>query len=333
MDRRIEFSVFTMPFGWRYPELRAVFQEAERLGFESIWHHDDIMGHSPHVPLDVPLLDVWTALSALAEATSDIRIGSLATPAPRRYPPLLAKVVASLDNISGGRVNLGLGAGDDASQYKAWGQPFPAAAERVTMLRELIEIQLRMWTQERASFEGKYFRIENAVLSPKPVQKPHPPIWIAISTGTKLMPRVAAEYASGVVVESGDDNIVVQVARAVEKNCEELYRDISEITMARFVWIIFTDGKMDFETMKGKAKVILGHGLPFTGHVGRLILGTPSQIIDELPRLTLDLGFRHVIVNTVAVGLEVDTGGLEDPAGNFLGAMRLFAQEVMPAIK
>jgi len=338
MSKKLGFSIFAHGNNWSYPSTRAVWQEAERLGFEAAWTQDNIMGHSPYVPADIAYYEIFTLLAALADATSKIRIGPMATPAVRRIPPLLAKMVASIDSISGGRMNLGIGAGDDELQYRAWGQPFPPAGQRVEILRESIEIMKRMWTQDRASFEGKHFRIENVAMYPKPVQKPHPPIWIAIGQGTKLMPRVAAEYGDGIGVEWGDDQRVRKITEALERNCEELKRDISEITRGRLVWIVFTDGTLDHDAaIEGIYDVVRGKKGPRPPHayfdvLDPVVHGTPEQVVQGLQRRVLSLGFDHVIAVPIAVGIDVDTGGLKGSEGNFIGAMRHLAEKIVPEL-
>jgi alkanesulfonate monooxygenase SsuD/methylene tetrahydromethanopterin reductase-like flavin-dependent oxidoreductase (luciferase family) len=336
MPENLGFSIFAHGNNWTYPATRAVWQEAERLDFQAAWTQDNIMGHSPYVPADVGYYEIFTLLAALAEATSKIRIGPMATPAVRRIPPLLAKMVGSIDSISGGRMNLGIGAGDDEFQYRAWGQAFPPPAQRVEILRETIEIMKRVWTQDHVGFEGKHFRIEDVTMYPKPVQKPYPPIWIAIGQGTKLMPRVAAELGNGIGVEWGDDAHVRKITEALERNCEELKRDVSEITRGRLVWIVFTDGTLDHDAaIEGIYDVVRGKRGPRPAHtyfdvLDPVVYGTADQVAEGLRRRVLHVGFDHVIAVPIAAGVEVDTGGIAGSAGNFIGAMRYLAEKIVP---
>lgn len=335
---RLEFSIFAHGNNWTFSDTRAIWKEAELLGFEAAWTQDNIMGHAPYVPADTEYFEVFTLLAALADATEKIRIGPMATPAVRRIPPLIAKMVASLDNISGGRINLGIGAGDDEVQYRAWGQDFPAPAQRVAILRESIEIQKLLWTQDRASYKGDHFEIKNVALSPKPIQKPHPPIWIAIGQGTKLMPRVAAEHANGIGVEWGDDVLVRRIIEALKKNCDALGRDINEITRGRLVWIIFTDGRLKHNEAIDAIYDVLGYRdsikpedqIPYFDVLDPIVYGTKEQVMEGLQRRVLDLGFNHVLAVPMAAGIDLDTGGFEGSVGNFTGAMRFLAREIVP---
>jgi alkanesulfonate monooxygenase SsuD/methylene tetrahydromethanopterin reductase-like flavin-dependent oxidoreductase (luciferase family) len=335
---KLGFSIFAHGNNWTYGGTRAVWQEAERLGFEAGWTQDNIMGHAPYVPADTEYFEVFTLLAAIADATSNIRIGPMATPAVRRIPPLIAKMVASLDNISGGRINLGIGAGDDEVQYRAWGQDFPPPAERVAILRESIEIQKLLWTQELASYEGEHFKIRDVALSPKPIQKPHPPIWVAIGQGTKLMPRVAAELADGIGVEWGDDALVRRIIEALEENCSRLGRDIEEIIRGRLVWIIFTDGSKPKDAVIDSIYEVLGYQnaiksderVPYFDVLDPIVYGTPEQVIEGLQRRVLDLGFNHVLAVPIAFRIDIDSGGHKGSVGNFIGAMRYLADQVVP---
>lgn len=338
---KLSFSIFAHGNNWTYEGTRAIWQEAERLGFEAGWTQDNIMGHAPYVPADTEYFEVFTLLSAIADATSTIRIGPMATPAVRRIPPLIAKMVASLDNISGGRVNLGIGAGDDEVQYRAWGQDFPLPAQRVAILRESIEIQKLLWTQDRASYKGEHFEIGGVALSPKPIQKPHPPIWVAIGQGTKLMPRVAAEHADGIGVEWGDDALVRRIIQALEENCAALGRDVEEIIRGRLVWIIFTDGSKKkeevinaiYDVLRYRDAIRPGTQIPYFDVLDPIVYGTTEQVLEGLQRRVIDLGFNHVLAVPIAHGTEIDTGGFEGSVGNFIGAMRHMAQHVVPEFK
>jgi len=145
--------------------------ECEKLGYDSIWMND-------HVTYGKAELECWTTLSALASVTSKIRLGTLVTCNAFRLPSLLAKMSATLDFISEGRLELGLGAGWSEEEHRSYGIPFPKATARVEKMKEGIEIIKRLWTQEKANYEGKYYAICDAVCEPKPLQKPHPPITI-----------------------------------------------------------------------------------------------------------------------------------------------------------
>ena len=152
---------------------------AEKLGFESYWLMDHFYELPVHGSTDEPFLDAWTLLPAIAAVTERIRIGPMVSPVGYRSPALLARMAASLDHISGGRLNFGFGAGGYKPEYLAYGYTFDEPGSvRLAQMREALELMVTMWTQPRATYQGEYFRIEHAILEPKPLQKPHPPILI-----------------------------------------------------------------------------------------------------------------------------------------------------------
>jgi F420-dependent oxidoreductase-like protein len=186
--------IFSPAAGHPYAELRDFAREAERVGLESFWVSDHFFGGPVGVP-DRDCLEAWTLLAALARDTTRIRLGVLVTAAQYRNPALLAKIVAGVDQMSDGRVEFGVGAGWKADEYRMYGYDFPAAGARVDQLKDTLEICRRLWTSERATYRGKHYRVEDAVCAPKPVQRPHPPIWVG-GSGPRVI-RLAARYADG----------------------------------------------------------------------------------------------------------------------------------------
>jgi F420-dependent oxidoreductase-like protein len=218
---KIKFGVQALQAMPDYATLRKVVLECDRLGFDSVWVYD-------HLQFTYgPTLECWTVLAALAEATHNIRIGTLVTCNAFRYPSLLAKMAATVDMISNGRLNFGIGAGWDEVEAAAYGIPFPRAGIRVEMLDEALQIIKGLWTQDEVIFKGKYYQLDKAVSLPRPVQKPYPPILIA-GGGDKML-RLIAKHAnawnSGFVSPEGFRE---EIAR-LEKACKETGRDRNEI--------------------------------------------------------------------------------------------------------
>ena len=171
-----------------FDRVRSVVLECERLGYHSVWLDDHLMfGKSP-------ILECWTTLSALSAITTRIRLGTMVSCNSFRNPSLLAKMAATFDVISGGRLELGIGAGVQRGEHVAYGIPFPKPNVRIRRMKEAVEIIRKMWTEEKASYRGKYYRLKEAVCEPKPLQKPHPPITIG-GSGEKLTLKVTAQYA------------------------------------------------------------------------------------------------------------------------------------------
>ena len=177
--------------GWTYDELRDLARESERAGFATFWVSDHFFGGEGFPDRDC--LEAWTLLAALSRETRTIRLGCLVTAAQYRNPALLAKIVATVDQLSGGRVDFGIGAGWKENEYRAYGYEFADPGTRVTQMIETIEVCRRLWTEDRATYHGKHYRIEDAVAAPKPVQRPHVPIWVG-GKGPRVI-RAAARSA------------------------------------------------------------------------------------------------------------------------------------------
>ncbi|HEV8536213.1 MAG TPA: TIGR03560 family F420-dependent LLM class oxidoreductase [Candidatus Limnocylindria bacterium] len=180
--------------GWSYAELQALARGAEASGFDSFWVSDHFFGGQGGTP-DRNCLEAWTLLAALARDTERIRLGVLVAAVQYRSPALQAKIAAGVDHMSGGRLEFGVGAGWKEDEYRAYGYDFPPPGQRVEQLRDGLEITRRLWSDDRATYHGKHYRIDDAVCAPKPVQRPRPPIWIG-GAGPRVM-RLAARYADG----------------------------------------------------------------------------------------------------------------------------------------
>jgi F420-dependent oxidoreductase-like protein len=168
----------------------ALARACEESGLEGLFrsdHYESFFGHGGS-------LDAWATISALAAATERIRLGTMVSPATFRRPSILARMVATADHVSGGRVELGLGAGWNVHEHEAFGFPFPELGERMEILEEQLEIVHRQWTQEEFSFEGRHYRLEGCRAEPKPVQTPHPPIVMGGGAGPRVA-RLAARWA------------------------------------------------------------------------------------------------------------------------------------------
>ena len=189
---KTKFGVFLPFYAFKseptFERVRNVALTCERLGYDSIWLDDHLM-YGKH-----PILECWTTLSALASLTAKIQLGTMVLCNSYRNPALLAKMTATLDVISNGRLELGIGAGVQKNEHKAYGIPFPKPSDRIDRMKEAVEIIKKMWTEEKSSYQGKYYAINEAICQPKPMQKPHPPITIG-GSGEKLTMKVAAQHA------------------------------------------------------------------------------------------------------------------------------------------
>jgi F420-dependent oxidoreductase-like protein len=194
---KVNFGVFLPFYAFEFGEkntsplfnrVRDVVLECERLGYHSVWLDDHLMFGKR------PILECWTTLATLSSLTTRIRLGSMVLCSSFRNPALLAKMTATLDVISGGRLEFGIGAGVQKEEHIAYGIPFPEARIRIERMKDAVEIIKKMWTEKKASYKGKHYEINEAICEPKPVQKPHPPITIG-GSGEKLTLKVTAQYA------------------------------------------------------------------------------------------------------------------------------------------
>jgi alkanesulfonate monooxygenase SsuD/methylene tetrahydromethanopterin reductase-like flavin-dependent oxidoreductase (luciferase family) len=331
--------------GFTFPVYKTIAREAERLGFETIWTQDNITGHAP-IPRDIEILDTWSFLAAIAASTSRIRVGSMATPAIRRFAPLLAKTIASIDAMSEGRVNVGLGTGDDTHQYEMIGQRFPETIEeRREILRETIEVMKCLWTQDHANYNGQHFRLKDAILSPKPRQQPGPPIYIACNTSRRLMPRLAAQHADAIAVMWGHDPTVQRIVEAFREEWLAAGRPAHDYRALRSAYLVFRNDEdeakarrnvreitafpLDTERQTATQAVV-----PAGSDPDLMLFGRPETIAAAIEERVFRMGFNDVMCSFVACDdVDVDTDGLPGWPGRWLGGMRLFADKVMPLLR
>jgi F420-dependent oxidoreductase-like protein len=206
-------------------DLRAVWRIADEAGFDHLWAFDHFNPIFADVGGDV--FEGMTLLAAMAEATSRVRIGLMVAGNTYRHPGVLAKMATTIDHLSGGRLEFGLGASGAEIEHTMLGIPFYTTGERIRRLGEALTVCRKLWTEERASFDGRYYTLTDAVANPKPLQRPHPPIWVG-GGGEKLTLRVVAEHADvwNVIGSVGE---VVHKASVLDQHCAELGRDPAEI--------------------------------------------------------------------------------------------------------
>jgi len=220
-------------FGFTFDDVVAIANDARAAGFTRLWVSDHLFNDADAETTDC--LEAWSLLAALAVKTEGIRIGAMVTCQSYRNPALLAKSAADVDVISGGRLEFGVGAGWKDFEYRAYGYPFPDGPTRVTQLIETLEICTRMWREKRATFHGKHYRIDDALCSPKPTQKPLP-IWIGGSK-PRIM-RAAARYASAFnfnLGTSAQTETLKTAMHQMDEICRGAQRDPSTLLRSSFL--------------------------------------------------------------------------------------------------
>jgi F420-dependent oxidoreductase-like protein len=310
MTPRVGFSVQTPIEGTTFAALARHWQRAEELGYDAAWLDDHFYGVA--TPPSDNSLECWTLLAALARETSRLRFGALVTCNNYRHPPLLAKMAATLDHLSDGRLEFGLGAGWYEHEYVAYGYDFPPVGTRLAQLDEALQICRLLWTEERATFHGRHYRVEKAWCNPKPLQQPYPPIMIG-GGGEKVLLRIVAQYADrwnfGGPVAEFRHKIEV-----LERHCAAVGRRTQAIEKTWFGNILIEPDAARLEERLAK-RAARGHGDAYGLNA---IVGTPEQIVARI-REYVAVGVTHFIAMF---------GRVER-----LGATELFAREVIPAFR
>jgi F420-dependent oxidoreductase-like protein len=212
--------------------LRAVWKIADEAGFDHVWDFDHLASIGGGGP-DRPIYEGWALQAAMAEATKRARIGCLVTGNTYRNPALLAKTAVTVDHLSGGRLEFGIGAAWAEVEHEMYG--IAGLDHRVGMLSESLQIIKSLFTEERTNFEGRYYDFKDAIANPKPIQKPYPPFWIGASGKTTL--RLVARHADVWNIAGGDPDRVGELTAMLEEACGSVGRDPAEIRHSiQFGW-------------------------------------------------------------------------------------------------
>jgi F420-dependent oxidoreductase-like protein len=221
----------------KYETMSRCAVEAERSGFDAVWLYDHF--HTVPVPQIETVFECWTSMAALARDTSTVRLGQMVTCNSYRPPSLLAKMASCIDVMSRGRLILGIGAGWYEHEYRAYGYQYPDTPDRLRMLRESLQIIKAMWTQDEATFEGQYYRVRGAINEPRPVQKPHPPIWIG-GGGEKVTLKLVAQYGDACNFNA-DVETVKHKLEVLRQHCDTVGRDYDSISKTVEFYAILGD--------------------------------------------------------------------------------------------
>jgi probable F420-dependent oxidoreductase len=281
--------------------LRSIAQAAEGIGFDLIVFPDHIVNEGPERQYDPHALvyDAMVMAATVADATSRVKIGHLVLCNLFRHPAITAQSLVALDHISSGRLLAGLGTGWTETEFQMTGIPFPPIRERLRMLDESLECILSLWANERTTFRGEFYQLTDAILWPKPIQKPHPPI--IVGGGGKGLLRIAAKYADNVnlVPDAGKsgkislDNVKQMTDESFRKKIDFVReearrhgRDLAAIKFSNFIFTyMITDSK---EATRQTAEMMAaGFGMPNGDAMLQSpmsLIGTPDECIEELKR-------------------------------------------------
>ncbi len=306
---RAHFGVTVPQIKRTWEESRAAATEFEELGFDSIWVNDHLYG--PQSP-QIPMLEAWSMVAALAAATSRVEIGTLVTPAGMRNPAHLGKVIATIDHIAGGRIIPGLGAGWMPREFTDFGMPFLSAKERLGQLRETITLLKRMWNDdEPVTFEGKYVQVHNLVTLPKPERRV--PILVG-GSGEQVTMKIAAREADIWNNLAGQQGNLAHKVDVLKQHCADVGRDFSEIRIGQQCLVTIAPDDATAGPMAETAKKIFG------GHMGDptgplALTGTPDRIVEQIE--------KHLELGCTMFMIEFFGRDTREPA-------RLFAETVLP---
>ncbi|MGH7808168.1 MAG: TIGR03560 family F420-dependent LLM class oxidoreductase [Thermodesulfobacteriota bacterium] len=272
---KVRFGVVLRQEKIDFKPIRETAELCDELGYHSVWFYDHLLGMGS---IDSDILEAWTLMSALSTVTSKVKIGTLVLCNSFRPPSLLAKMAATLDNISSGRLEFAIGAGWFEPEYRAYGYPFLNTVTRIEQLREAVKIIRALWTEERATLRGKYYQIEDAYCNPKPVQKPHPAIIIG-GSGERYLLRVVAELADEWNCPASNASEYDRKLKVLKNHCKELGRDMNEIAISEQTVCVIAGNKAELEEKLPKAKKRYG----FFGDIEKTgIVGMPDECIERI---------------------------------------------------
>ena len=307
MNHKVKFSVRIHQGGYGYDTLRRIWLDADRLGFYSATLYD---------LLNVPTLECWTTLTALAAQTSLIRLTPLVLANTYRHPAVFAKMASTLDVISNGRVEIGIGAGGGRSDHAASGLDFPSTAVRVNMLEEAIELMKQLWTEREVNFEGRYYSLNGAKNDPGPIQKPHPPFLVG-GHGEKHLFRAVAKHADicnvGFEMDLAEHRTSLD---ALGEHCRDVGRNLSEIEVSHNTRVVIAESEAEFDRLVSHGAAASNvSAADYRASLSRAIAGTPEQCAEQI-QAYVDSGITYFFLL------------FPDPIPT--DRLELFAREVMP---
>ena len=308
----IRFGIQTGQQGIEWAQMLDLWQKADAWGYDSLWGFDHF--YPVFMDPEGPCLEGWTALAALAQATRRARIGLLVSGNSYRHPCVTAKMAATLDHVSGGRLNLGIGAGWFELEHRAFGIEFKPTAARLEALDEACRIILGMLTASRTTVHGKHYTVTDAIGMPRPVQRPHPPIMIG-GKGRRVLLRLVARYADMWNIGAGPEEMrsLIDVLR---RHGDAVGRDTDTIEKTVLL-------PLCYRAAPPREELICG------------LMASMRQTTPELVRREIMIGDKKECLDTIARYVEVGVTHFifMTFAPYFLDEIQAFAEEVFPAVR
>ncbi len=329
----IRFGLF-VPQGWRldlvgvdpaeqWAAMRSVAERADAGPWESVWVYDHF--HTVPEPTEEATHEAWTLMAALAASTTRVRLGQMCTCMGYRNPAYLAKVAATVDVVSGGRVEMGIGAGWYEHEWRAYGYGFPGAGQRLAMLREGVEVMRQMWSTGSSTFAGEHYRTDGALCRPLPLQQGGIPLWVA-GGGERKTLRIAAEHAAYTNFDGTLEGFTHKSA-VLEQHCRDLGRDFASITRSANYTVVIGRDEAEVADRIAQRRSTL-EGLVTPEVVERELasyapdlpgVGTPEQVVEKL---------RPLVAAGMTYPILYFPGAAQDHS-----AIELFEREVIPALR
>jgi alkanesulfonate monooxygenase SsuD/methylene tetrahydromethanopterin reductase-like flavin-dependent oxidoreductase (luciferase family) len=277
MTKPVRFGVTLPQIKRSWAEARSAAETFDTLGYHSVWVCDHVYG----VPApQLPILEAWSELAAVAAITERVELGTLVTPPFFRNPAVLAKQIATIDQISNGRAFPGFGAGWFAPEFESYGLPFPSTGERLRALDEALTILRSLWSEEKTTFAGRHFKVLDAFCEPKPVRKPR---ILVGGGGERVLMGIAAKHAdvwNNMAVFPGQ---LAQKVAALRRRCDEAARDIETLEISQQCTVVIAEDAATAREHLAKAGKVYG------GHMGAAlaehgIWGSPDRVIECIER-------------------------------------------------
>ena len=291
----MRFAIFSSMGNTTWGDVEALWRHAEQTGWDAACVTDHFMPNTPDRVGD--MLESWTTLTALAALTKRMRVGTIVSGNTYRHPAVLAKMAANVDIISGGRLICGIGAGWQENEHQAYGLPFYTVAERLQRLDEACQVLHMLWTQERSTFKGKYYQLDDAPLMPKPVQKPRPELMIG-GGGEKVTLKIVARWADHWNVWGGPD-ILAQKGKILDGYCAAIGRDPKTILRSAVMVPVLSEDRAQID----KVQQIFMQRMSRDEASAKdtMLAGSVAQIQDKLGRLR-EAGVGLLFIPTMFLG-------------------------------
>jgi F420-dependent oxidoreductase-like protein len=311
----MRFGLFTSMGAQTWAGVVDLWRHAEATGWDIACVTDHFMPNTPE--REGAMLESWSTLSALAALVPRLRVGTIVLGNTYRHPAVVAKMAAQVDIISGGRLLLGIGAGWQENEHTAYGIPFYTVRERLERLDEACHVLRLLWTQRRSDFAGRYYRLSDAPLDPKPVQSPHPELMIG-GGGERVTLRIAARHADHWNVWGGPA-IVARKGAVLDEHCAAVGRDPRTITRSANMALHITDRKEDVERLAATVSARMGRHAEDARDT--CLAGTPEQIREQLEQLRA-AGAEVVFIPTLFRPLDELRRDLDHLIGEIAPAFR-----------